>query len=113
MAAADSVTEPVQVGDDGCAAFAAFNFHTETNHPCYYGVQFQMNISSSAGNPYSSGWVGLSKVGDERGRFGHGFADTVGTCVTGLPVGSWVRGHIYHLDGDDHSSGYLAVRTSP
>ncbi len=112
VAAADSNTAPARVGADGCAAFAAFNFTTDSTDDCYYGVQFQMNISTSAENPVSSGWVGLSSVGDERGQFGHGFQHPIGACISGLPEGSFVRGHIYRMDGDNSSSGYLAVRTS-
>ncbi len=113
VADAISVTEPVRVGSDGCAAFSAFNFNTDSAGPSYYGVQFQMNISTSAGNPISAGWVGISNVGDERGQFGHGFQHPIGACVSGLPEGSFVRGHIYRLDGDASSYCYLAVRTSP
>ncbi len=111
---ADSVTEPVQVGPDGIAAFSAFNFTSYITSPCYYGVQFQMNIMSIEDDPdrFSSGWVGISNVGDERGRFGNGFSDNVGACVSGLPEGVWVRGHVYRLDGANDSSCWLAVRTS-
>ncbi len=111
VAASDSVTGAVQVGEDGNAAFTAYSFVSHVKSPCYYGVQFQMNL---ADNPSASdkGWVGISNVGDERGRFGHGFADSVGTCITGLPKGSWVRGHVYRLDGDDKSTCWLAVLTS-
>ncbi len=106
-----SVTTAVKVGADGCAAFTAYNFVSHVRTPCYYGVQFQMNIAEDPSS-LSSGWVGISNVGDARGRFGHGFSDTVGCCLSGLPVGSWVRGHIYRIDGNDDSSAWLAVRTS-
>ncbi len=111
VAAGDSVTQPAQVGSDGNAAFTAYNFKSFVSSPCYYGVQFQMNIADNPSS-LSSNWVGISNVGDERGRFGHGFADSVGACISGLPVGAWVRGHIYRLDGNDESYCWLAVRTS-
>ncbi len=101
------------MGPDGCAAFAAFSFVSYVRTPCYYGVQFQVNISASNSSPYSEGWVGLNNVGDERGRFGHGFEHSVGACISGLPQGSYVRAHIYRLDGNDESSCYMAVRTTP
>ncbi len=108
---ADSSTDPVQVGSDGRAAFSAYNFKSYVTSPCYYGVQFQMNIHDDPGI-FSPNWVGISNVGDERGRFGHGFSDNVGACVSGLPEGVWVRGHVYRLDGANDSSCWLAVRTS-
>ena len=115
VAASDSVTEPVQVGDDGRAAFTAYNF-TSSRDPQrrYYGVQFQMSISDppATGSRTDNDWAGISDVGDGLGRFGHNFLEPVGACVSGLPKGSWVRGFIYRLDGDDASTARLAVRTS-
>ncbi len=111
VAASDSVTGAAKVGSDGCAAFTAYGFHSSRDpHERWYGVQFQMSLSD---NPSSaSDWAGISNVGDGIGRFGYNFNMPVGACVSGLPEGAWVRGHIYHLDGDDASYAHLAVRTS-
>ncbi len=114
VAATDSVTEPVQVGSDGIAVFAAYTFINHVTFKCYYGVQFQMNITSIDESPdrHNPGWVGISNVGDNLGRFGSEFNDNVGAVVSDLPEGTWVRGHVYRLDGAPDSTCWLAVRTS-
>ncbi len=115
VAHSDSVTEPVQVGDDGRAAFTAYSFTSSRDpHRRYYGVQFQMSTSDtpSTSSRMDNDWAGISNVGDGLGRFGHNFLEPVGACVSGLPKGAWVRGFIYRLDGDDASTARLAVRTS-
>ncbi len=112
VAASDSVTTAIQVGSDGHAAFTAHSFSASKDpHKRWYGVQFQMNLSENH-TALSSGWAGISNVGDGIGRFGYNFTMPVGACVSGLPEGAWVRGHIYRLDGDDDSSAWLSVRTS-
>ncbi len=106
---ADSTTDAIQIGSDGNAAFTAHSFSASRDpHRRWYGVQFQMSLSDKP----SSCWAGISNVGDGLGRFGYNFNQNVGACVSGLPEGAWVRGHIYRLDGDDNSSAWLSVRTS-
>ena len=107
------MTVPVKVGPDGCAAFSVYSFNSEHG---WYAVQFQMNINAGPSADYvaqSAGWVGISNVGDGSGRFYRHFNNSIGACLTGIPEGSFVRAHIYQLDGNDSTSCYMSVRTNP
>ncbi len=123
IAAAYSTTRPIMVGQDGFACFAAHNIHAPGRNP-HFGLIFQMNLGfSPAGRlsfttdghrletPHRSAWVPITNVGDW-GRFERPTREGAGASVSGLTQGTWVRVHVFRLDGNNSSRIDLSVSTN-
>ncbi len=120
---ADSVTVPVQVGQDGNVAVTFTLEGGDAENGRGIGFSLQVNLADDAGtNLTSRTWAPLRNIGDpfvvlykgpnETGLMEMHICNGCAYAFNTLPPGAWVRVAIYRLD-EMHEDICVGVRTGP